>query len=32
MDLWADWDDAVELRMQLDATLVEITELREEND
>ncbi|MGW6501222.1 TOTE conflict system archaeo-eukaryotic primase domain-containing protein [Nonomuraea angiospora] len=32
MDLWAEWDDPVELRMRLDAALVEIAELREEND
>ncbi|MFI6991814.1 TOTE conflict system archaeo-eukaryotic primase domain-containing protein [Nonomuraea wenchangensis] len=32
MDLWAEWNDPVELRMRLDAALVEIAELRGEND
>jgi hypothetical protein len=32
VDLWAEWNDPVELRMRLDAALVEIAELREEND
>ncbi|WP_345559760.1 TOTE conflict system archaeo-eukaryotic primase domain-containing protein [Nonomuraea rosea] len=32
VDLWAEWNDPVELRMRLDAALVEIAELREDND
>jgi hypothetical protein len=31
VDVWSDWDDSVELRMRLDAALVEIAELTEEN-
>ncbi|MBE1588207.1 DEAD/DEAH box helicase family protein [Nonomuraea angiospora] len=31
VDLWPEWNDPVELRMRLDAALVEIAELREEN-
>jgi hypothetical protein len=29
--VWSEWDDPVELRMRLDAALVEIAELTEEN-
>ncbi|MQA97392.1 MAG: helicase [Streptosporangiales bacterium] len=31
MGVWSEWDDPVELRMRLDAALVEIAELTEEN-
>jgi hypothetical protein len=32
VDLWAEWNDPVELRIRLDLALVEIAELREENE
>ncbi|GAA2687040.1 hypothetical protein GCM10010412_074890 [Nonomuraea recticatena] len=32
MDSWAEWNDPVELRIRLDLALMEIAELREENE